>query len=190
VAPILVVGLGNPGSEYEQTRHNIGFLVVDILCERFRWPLRAGRGDYLQAMGNSGPAKLLLMKPMTYMNNSGQAVKEVVESLGLPLSGTLVVYDDIALPLGTLRVRSKGSDGGHNGVYSIIYHLNSNGFPRIRCGIRQEAAPRKHEMAGFVLSRFDREEKPRVTAMTERAADAVLAFAASGIARTMNTFNT
>lgn len=190
MAPILVVGLGNPGSEYEHTRHNVGFRVVDTLCERFRWQLQPGRGDYLEARGNLGGGKLLLIKPMTYMNNSGQAVKELMENSGTHLSEVLVVYDDLALPLGTLRARSKGSDGGHNGVYSIIYHLNSNEFPRIRCGIRTETMPPKEAMAGFVLSPFDKGEMPLAAEMIQRAADAVAEFVTSGIARTMNRFNT
>lgn len=190
MASLLVVGLGNPGSEYDQTRHNVGFLVVDALCKRLQWQLRRGKGNHVEAAGHVKGKKLLLIKPMTYMNNSGQTVRDLVEEVGAHLSKVLVVYDDLALPLGTLRVRSKGSDGGHNGVYSIIYHLNSNEFPRIRCGIRKEVMPTKHEMAGFVLSPFDREERLVVADMIARAADAVLEFVTSGIARTMNKYNT
>jgi len=190
VASLLVIGLGNPGSEYEQTRHNVGFLVVDALCKRFQWKWRPGKSNYVEAAGHTEGTKLLLIKPMTYMNNSGQTVRDLVEETGAHLSDVLVVYDDLALPLGTMRIRNKGSNGGHNGVYSIIYHLNSNEFPRIRCGIRQELMPTKHEMAGFVLSPFDSEERPVVADMIARAADAVLEFVTSGIARTMSKYNT
>jgi PTH1 family peptidyl-tRNA hydrolase len=123
------------------------------------------------------------------MNNSGAAVSELLERYGARLDELLLIADDFALPLGTIRVRAKGSDGGHNGISSVIYHLNTNEFARIRCGIQQEIMPQKDRMAEFVLSPFEREEQVAVGVMIEHAADAVVSFATAGIARTMNKFN-
>ncbi len=188
--PIVVVGLGNPGSEYDGTRHNVGFEVVDELIQRFNVRLRAGRGEYMIASYPVGDKALILVKPLTYMNNSGTAVAELLTMYGTSLSGLIVVADDLALPLGTTRVRKTGSDGGHNGLGSIIYQLNSNEFVRIRCGIRREAMPAKGGTIEFVLSPFDREERVAAKKMIGRAADAVVEFATSGIELTMNKFNT
>ena len=187
---IVVVGLGNPGEEYHNTRHNVGFLVIDELCRRFKKNLKSGEGDYLLAHARIGDRAAILVKPLTYMNNTGIAVAEVLERFNTPQQHALVVADDFALPLGTLRIRTKGSDGGHNGLYSVIYHLNTNKFPRVRCGIKKDVMPPKTEMADFVLSPFEDDEHERVKDMVGRAADAVTEFATSGIARTMNRFNT
>lgn len=187
--PILVVGLGNPGTEYECTRHNVGFRTVEELARRFRVTMRAGRGDYLFASRTIAGKEVVLSKPMTYMNNSGQAVAELLERYNARLDDMIVVADDFALPLGMIRVRAKGTDGGHNGLSSIIYQLNSHEFGRIRCGIRREEMPPKESMAEFVLSPFDPHERERVEDMVVTAADAALEFARSGIGRTMNRFN-
>ena len=186
----IVVGLGNPGTEYDGTRHNVGFAVVDELARRFKTVLREGRGEYLIASYRAGGKCFILAKPMTYMNNSGSAVRDLLEVCGASLDQLIVVADDIALPLGTIRARAKGSDGGHNGLYSIIYQLNSNEFSRLRCGIQPNVMPPKEGMADFVLSPFDRGERTEVMGMILRAADAVMEFGISGIARTMNKFNT
>ncbi|MBM2840021.1 MAG: Aminoacyl-tRNA hydrolase [Bacteroidetes bacterium] len=153
-------------------------------------PFRSGRGEYVIASRRAEGKCIILAKPMTYMNNSGTAVKELLDGYGVPLDRLIVIVDDVALPLGTIRVRAKGSDGGHNGLYSIIYQLNSNDFPRIRCGIRQEVMPPNNRMTGFVLSPFESIERKTVEGMISRAADAILEFAETGIARTMNKFNT
>jgi PTH1 family peptidyl-tRNA hydrolase len=131
-----------------------------------------------------------LAKPTTYMNNSGIAVKELMEEFGVSSGQLIVITDDFALPLGSIRVRSKGSDGGHNGLYSIIYQLGANDFPRIRCGIRKAEMPAKEKMAEFVLAQFDRGEEAEVKAMVLRAAEAAATFVTDGIEQTMNTFNT
>ncbi|HCV43966.1 MAG TPA: hypothetical protein DGH68_10820 [Bacteroidetes bacterium] len=123
------------------------------------------------------------------MNNSGSAVDELLEKYGVPLDELVVVVDDIALPLGSIRVRARGSDGGHNGLASIIYQLNTNEFPRIRCGVQQEMMPPKEQMSDFVLSPFETGERETVEAMISKAADAVLEFFVAGIARTMSKFN-
>lgn len=188
--PIIVVGLGNPGTEYEWTRHNVGFKVIDELARRFKTPIRAGRGEYLIASRGISGKEVVLVKPLTYMNNSGTAVSELLETYHVRLSELMLVADDFALPLGTIRVRAKGSDGGHNGLSSVIYHLNTNEFARIRCGIRRKVMPPKERMAEFVLSTFEQEEQETVKVMIAEAADAVVEFATTGIARTMNRFNT
>jgi peptidyl-tRNA hydrolase, PTH1 family len=190
VDPLIVVGLGNPGSEYENTRHNVGFTVIDELCGRFKKGLAHGKGDYLCSVARLQLTTVVLVKPLTYMNNSGLAVVDVLQRYRASLADTLVIVDDLALPLGAIRARAHGSDGGHNGLYSIIYHLNSSEFPRIRCGIRSDTMPPKEERAAFVLSAFESKEAGTVDAMINRAADAAMEFVRFGIARTMNKFNT
>jgi PTH1 family peptidyl-tRNA hydrolase len=186
----VAVGLGNPGFEYEDTRHNVGFMVVDDLSVRLNCLWKPGKGEYLYTQAEIGDASIVLVKPLAYMNNSGLAVRDVLESWNVPISNLVVVLDDFALGLGTIRVRSIGSDGGHNGLRSIIYHLNTDGFARIRCGIRKETMPLKSEMAEFVLSTFDDDEKETAEKMTRNAADAVEEFVRSGIERTMTKYNT
>jgi PTH1 family peptidyl-tRNA hydrolase len=190
VDPIIVVGLGNPGTEYDRTRHNVGFKVIDELARRFKTPIKPGRGDYLFAACKFSGKEVVLVKPLTYMNNSGIAVSELLEKYSAKLHELILVADDFALPLGTIRVRKKGSDGGHNGLSSVIYQLNTAEFGRIRCGIRREIMPAKERMAEFVLSPFEREERETVEAMIAKAADAVVEFIPMGIAHTMNKFNT
>lgn len=189
MSPFIVVGLGNPGRAYEATRHNVGFFVVEALCGKYRIPLRPGSGEYLKAELRIGGRRVLLVEPTAYMNNSGLAVAEVVDQYQAALQELLVVYDDVDLPLGTIRVRTQGSDGGHNGMRSIIDNLNSIEFPRIRCGIRKEVMPEKGLMADFVLSRFDSEEQALVEDMVERGAMAVETVIESGIVHAMTRFN-
>jgi len=187
---VFIIGLGNPGSPYEGTRHNVGFEVVDRLSEFFHVPLKPGRGEYLVASVTVEGERVGLAKPLTYMNNSGSAVVEILEQHEVPLDRLLVVCDDFWLPLGTLRLRPKGSDGGHNGLYSIIYHLQSESFPRLRCGIASESIPQnKKQMAEFVLDRFTTTERPLVDRMVKRAAEACISFVRHGIQKTMTLYN-
>ena len=184
---VLVAGLGNPGGAYAETRHNIGFMVLDRLSERLEVQFdRAGR-VYSLASGIAGETEILLLRPLTYMNNSGRAVSDLLEARPLPFENVLVVVDDVALPLGTVRIRPGGSDGGHNGLVSVIEHLRSDQFPRLRCGIGEP--PPLQSMEEFVLSPFDTSEKTVVREMIARAADAVMEFVSSGIAPAMNEFN-
>lgn len=184
-----MVGLGNHGQAYRYTRHNVGFMVLDELCRRWSCPLREGRGEYFRAMSLRGATEVTLIAPTTFMNNSGVAVREVAEELVLGPDRILVVADDFALPLGTLRLRRNGSDGGHNGLASIIYQLGDNGFPRLRCGIGVAEQCAGEDPATFVLSPFAPEEGKAVAAMIGRAADAVESFVHSGIDRTMTQYN-
>jgi peptidyl-tRNA hydrolase, PTH1 family len=189
VEHLLVVGLGNPGRDYRNTRHNAGFMVLDELSRRWSCPLREGRGEYFRGARQRGETNVVLIAPTTFMNNSGRAVRDVAEELGLGPERILVIADDFALPLGTLRLRRGGSDGGHNGLASIIYELGSDGFPRLRCGIGTTEPFAGEDPATFVLSPFGPDEEKALTAMIGRAADAVETFIHSGIDRTMTQYN-
>ncbi len=179
--PVLIVGLGNPGESYAATRHNVGFRVVDSLAGRLETRRVKSGGEYrlIAARGERRP--LLLLKPLTYMNNSGTAVADVLERYAVRLEAMLVIVDDLALPLGKLRLRKSGSDGGHNGLFSIGYSLQTTDFPRLRCGIGLQEMPPKHVMADFVLSPFSESEVPAAERMVTAAADVALAFARDGL---------
>ncbi len=185
-----IVGLGNPGNEYIGTRHNLGFEVADRIAEDMRFVWKEGKGDYFFCVGSLKGIEFGLAKPLTYMNNSGDAVADIAGRFDVPLAQLLVVCDDFQLPLGVLRMRPSGSDGGHNGLYSIIYQLQSDQFPRLRCGIGSSTMPAdKSLMADFVLEQFSKVERPEAKEMTDRAKDACLSFLEHGINRTMSLFN-
>lgn len=187
---LFVVGLGNPESRYEGTRHNVGFDVVDRLAKELKIGFRPGRGEYMIALSSHQGQAVGLVKPLSYMNQSGIPVLDIQERFAVSLDRLLVVCDDFQLPLGRLRLRAKGSDGGHNGLYSIIYHLQSEDFPRLRCGIASEFAPKeKVLMAEYVLDPFTQEERPPASAMVERAKDACLCVLADGLQKAMNIYN-
>ncbi len=188
--PAVVVGLGNPGPEYESTRHNVGFFVVDHLAGRWNSRWKTGKGDYLTASKSLYGRQIILVKPLTFMNNSGAAVAEALQHFEVPASALLLVVDDLALPLGSLRLRPGGSDGGHNGLASVIEWLGSDQVARLRCGIGNETMQPGSDMAEFVLSPFDVRESDSVQEMVARGADAVTEFACNGIASAMNRFNT
>ena len=179
----MIAGLGNPGPEYEHTRHNIGFLVVDRLAVHFelRWK-KSTKQDALLA--KSG--ELILVKPITYMNRSGEPLAELAQFFKIETREILVVLDDLALPLGRLRLRAGGGPGGHNGLESIIVQFGTEDIPRLRIGIG--AAPREGSVE-YVLSRFFEEEKPLVRSTIDRAAEAVKCAIDNGLVSTMNTFN-
>lgn len=188
---VFFIGLGNPGSQYDRTRHNVGFEVVDALAAALKIHFKPGKGDYLEAVGSYHGEEVGLAKPLTYMNNSGSAVMEIQERYNIALDRLLIICDDYWLPLGTLRLRTKGSDGGHNGLYSIIYHLQSESFPRLRCGIASESIPKdKSLLVDYVLEPFTASERPEINKMVERAADACLMAIREGIAQAMNQYNT
>jgi PTH1 family peptidyl-tRNA hydrolase len=180
----LIVGLGNPGVRYAETRHNIGFKVVERLAEKLNLNFRAGKGDYLIA---SGATEVLLLKPMTYMNNSGMAVRHATDYFDIDFARLLIVLDDYQLPLGKLRLRPGGSDGGHNGMASVIQHLGTPEVPRLRLGIGAEFA--KGEMADYVLATFSRAEQKLLPEIYDRAVEAVRCFISDGMPQAMNKFN-
>ena len=186
-----VFGLGNPENRYSGTRHNVGFEVVDWLARELQLPFKAGRGEFLIAQGIVRDQQLALVKPLTYMNESGLAVMEIQEHYELQREHMLVVCDDSQLPLGQLRLRLSGSDGGHNGLYSIIYQLQTEEFPRLRCGISSSSMPQdKNRLADFVLEKFTAAERPVVDTMIGQAVQACLLAVTEGMAQSMNKFNT
>lgn len=185
----LIVGLGNPGSRYARTRHNAGFMVIDKTADELGIALRSGKGTFDIGDGNVEGERVWLMKPTTYMNNSGIAVREVVQFHKFDLKDILIVCDDAALPVGTIRLRKSGSDGGQNGLKSVIFHLNSDRFPRLRIGIANEMMT-KMDLADFVLSKFDKAEAETMAASIDRAKNAVLDFIRTGdMDRCMNRYN-
>ncbi len=183
----LIVGLGNIGKEYEGTRHNAGFLIVDKLAETLRTEFKEGNGPFLAAEGNHRGKKVVLIKPTTYVNLSGQAVLRAMRIYKIPHVETLVCIDDLNLSLGTIRLRPGGGDGGHNGLKNINHEVGSKKYPRLRFGIGNDY-PRGQQV-DFVLSIFDKEEQTSVDETVKRAHDAALCFVREGINRAMNLFN-
>jgi PTH1 family peptidyl-tRNA hydrolase len=189
---ICVVGLGNPGKRYASTRHNVGFGVVASLSQSLRSRMLDGNGDFLFSECAIESRRLLLATPLTYMNESGAAVIQIMEQFKVPASDLLIVLDDFQLPLGTLRLRADGSDGGHNGLASIIYQLQTEKILRLRIGIAGTTCPtqdRKELMSAYVLSPFEKDEIQQAATMITHASDAVLALILHGIEFAMNNFN-
>lgn len=184
----LVVGLGNVGEKYDNTRHNVGFEVADELAERGRVPIQKLKHRALTNTLEIGGEKVLLMKPVTYMNLSGEAVGEAARFFKVPADHVLVISDDVSLPVGKLRVRRGGSAGGHNGLKNIIQHLGSDQFPRIKVGVGEKPHP-DYDMADWVLGKFQGEDRRTMDGAVERAADAVECFLREGPDKTMSRFN-
>lgn len=183
----LIVGLGNPGAEYEGTRHNVGFVVVEALAERLGVSLSAGRFQALEGWGSHRGYPLGLALPLTYVNRSGDAVKPLVNQHGLAPSELLVVVDDLHLPTGTVRLRPGGGSGGHNGLEHIARCLGTTDFPRLRIGIGNDF-PRGRQ-ADYVLSPFTDEQQPLIDEAVEQACEAALTFVRAGIEPAMNRYN-
>jgi PTH1 family peptidyl-tRNA hydrolase len=184
----LVVFLGNPGLKYEGTRHNAGFMTADALAKAQNAAINRARFKALTGTCELGGEKVLLMKPQTYMNLSGEAVREAVRFYKIPPEHVLVVSDEIALPIGKLRVRAKGSAGGHNGLKNIIACLGTEDFPRIRLGVGAPPHP-DYDMADWVLSSFKNQDAEDMAAAAKRAAEAVVCYITQGADKTMNRFN-
>ena len=184
----LIVGLGNPGEKYENTRHNVGFQVIDELAERQGKPVQRLKFKALTGLLTIGGEKALVMKPVTYMNLSGEAVRPAADFYKLPPERILVISDDVALAAGRLRIRAKGSAGGHNGLKSIIQHLGTDQFPRIRVGVGEKPHP-DYDLADWVLGRPQGEDKKVIDAAVKRAADAVECILTQGLERGMGKFN-
>jgi peptidyl-tRNA hydrolase, PTH1 family len=180
-----IFGLGNPGPRYKGTRHNVGFDVLDELGRRAKVDYESAPADALIARIRTDPP-VLLGKPLTYMNRSGQAVGELVRYFRIELADVLVVVDEAQLPLGRLRARASGSAGGHNGLKSVIEHLGSD-FARLRLGVGRGEQDR--DLANHVLAKFEKAEAAEVERMIARAADAAATFVSSGIAVVMNRYN-
>lgn len=184
----LVVGLGNPGREYELTRHNVGFLTIDELAERKQIPVQKLKHRALTNSARYGEVTALLMKPVTYMNLSGESVGEAARFLKIPPERVLVISDDTDLPVGKLRVRRKGSAGGHNGLKSLIAHLGTDQFPRVKIGVGGKPHP-DYDMADWVLGRFPPNELVLVQEAVKSAADAVELMLTQGVEAAMARFN-
>ena len=184
----LIVFLGNPGPRYEGTRHNAGFMTADAFARAHRVEINRLRFRALTGVCELGEEKLLLMKPQTFMNLSGEAVGEAARFYKIPPEHVLVVSDEIALPIGKLRVRTKGSAGGHNGLKNIIACLGSEEFPRIRLGVGAPPHP-DYDMADWVLSSFKNQDAEDMAKAAARAAEAVECYVLHGPEQTMNRFN-
>ena len=189
-APVswLIVGLGNPGARYENTRHNVGFWAIDELSRRSDTAVRKIRFHALTADAVVGSQGVLLMKPTTYMNLSGEAVGEAARFYKIPPDRVLVISDDVSLPQGKLRVRRSGSSGGHNGLKNIIAHLGTDQFPRIKVGVGGKPHP-DSDMADWVLSKFTGPDRQAMEAAIARAADAVTCLLSQGVDQAMARYN-
>ncbi len=189
-APVswLVVGLGNPGGQYENTRHNAGFLTADELARRGRFAIQRLKFKALTAAVEISGQGVLMMKPTTFMNLSGEAVGEAARFYKIPPDHVLVISDDVSLPLGKLRIRTGGSAGGHNGLKSIIQHLGADQFPRVKVGVGEKPHP-DYDMADWVLGKFQGEDKKVMDETVKRAADAVECYLRDGPQKAMNRFN-
>ena len=183
----LIVGLGNPGSKYAKTRHNIGFRVVDALAERVGAKIDTDKHKGLIGKGMIGGEKVIFAKPLTYMNSSGECVRSVADFYKIPAENVIVVYDDISLDVGKLRIRKKGSAGGHNGIKSIIAHLGTETFPRLKFGVGDK--PKGMDLADYVLGNFSAEDEAVLKSEIIRACDAVECMVTEDCDVAMNKYN-
>ena len=184
----IIAGLGNPGMQYENTRHNAGFLTIDRLCERLKFDVKKAKFRSYVGEAEIGGKCCLVMKPQPYMNNSGQAVVEAMNFYKIPIENVLVIYDDISLEPSKLRIRRKGSHGGHNGIRSIVELTGSEDFPRIKIGVGKKPHP-DYNLADWVLSRFTDDEMKALSGALDNACDAVEKIVSGQIDKAMNSFN-
>ncbi len=183
----VLAGLGNPGKEYERTRHNAGFEAIDYLSALYRIPLTKDKFRSLMGEGMIQGEKVLLVKPQTYMNNSGEAIRAIFDFYKLDAKKLIVIFDDIDLDSGAIRIRIRGSAGTHNGMRSILYHMGTEEFPRIRIGIGKPDP--RFDLADYVLGRLDQNEQKAMNEAIEKVADAVGLIMVSGIETAMGRFN-
>ena len=184
----LIVGLGNPGENYARTRHNIGFRAVDCLAGQLGAKLDRAKFRGLYGQATYKGLKLILLKPQTFMNNSGLSVMDAARFYKLPAERVVVLFDDISLDVGRLRVRAEGSAGGHNGIKSIIGGLNSQSFPRVKIGVGAKPHP-DYELADWVLSNFTKDEEKLLAPVIEDAASAVLELIEKGVQAAASKYN-
>lgn len=184
----IITGLGNPTREYDKTRHNAGFSVIDVLADRYGIAVDEKKHKAFCGRGVIEGQKVILVKPQTYMNLSGESVREVLDFYKEDPENIIVIYDDISLEPGQLRIRLKGSAGGHNGIKNIIAHLGTQEFPRIKVGVGEK--PPRMDLADYVLSRFTKEEQISMEEAYKEAAQAVAMMITDGSDRAMNHFNT
>lgn len=184
----LIAGLGNPGPKYEYTRHNAGFLCIDLLSQQLSVKIDRIKFKSIVADVAIEGRRCLLMKPQTFMNNSGEAVRDAANFYKIPPEHVIILFDDISLPPGKLRIRRKGSDGGHNGIKSIIYLLNSDQFPRVKLGVGAKPHP-DYDLADWVLSPFQKDELPRMKEAMEKACEAIRLIVQDDMDHAMNLYN-
>jgi PTH1 family peptidyl-tRNA hydrolase len=183
----LIVGLGNPGLAYRHNRHNVGFMVADALADKLEIPLKRVKFKAQIGNGKLEDIPIIIAKPLTFMNNSGEAVAPLVRYFKVPLERLLVIHDDMDLPLGTLRMRPSGGSAGHNGMLSIFDKLGTNAIPRLRVGIGRP--PGKMDPADYVLQDFPKGDEELLKMVIAQACEAALAFITTGLEKAMNTYN-
>lgn len=183
----LIIGLGNPGKQYENTRHNIGFNVIDALADKWNAPLNQSKFNGMYAVVHRPEGKVILLKPLTYMNLSGECVRPLMDYYDIEVEDILVIYDDLDLEAGKLRLREKGSAGGHNGIKSLIQHLGTQQFNRIRVGVSRP--PTGMKVSDYVLSKFSKEEQPIMEDAVKKSVDAVEASLSKKFLDVMSQFN-
>ena len=184
----LIVGLGNPGKEYERSRHNCGFRAIDALADKLGCKIDKGKFQGLYGQTNYGGKKLYLLKPLTYMNLSGRSVLQLSSYFNIPPQRIIVLFDDISLVPGRLRIRADGSAGGHNGIKSIIAEVGSQAFPRVKIGVGSKPNP-EYDLANWVLSSFSAKEEKDLAFALNNAADAALCIIDHGVPEAANRFN-
>ena len=184
----LIVGLGNPGKEYEHTRHNTGFRAIDTLAQKLDCKIDKAKFEGLYTQLNYGGIRLFLLKPLTFMNLSGRSVLQLSAYFSIPPERIIVLFDDISLPPGRLRIRGEGSAGGHNGIKSIIAELGSQSFPRVKIGVGAKPTP-EYDLANWVLSSFSASENEALAVSLKNAADAALMIIDKGVPEAANRFN-
>ena len=182
----IIVGLGNPGKQYENTRHNMGFLAVDLLAEKFNIEVNKIKFKALVGEGRIAGQKVLLVKPQTYMNLSGEAVRQAMDFYKIDPEELIVIYGDIDIPTGTFRIRKKGRPGTHNGMRNIFQHIQTNDFPRIRVGI---GSGKKENLIGYVTGGISKSEKELLEDALKKSADAAACIIEKGIDKAMNEYN-
>ena len=183
----IIAGLGNPGTQYAGTRHNAGFSCIDELADKYNISVDTAKHKGLIGKGVIAGEKVLLVKPMTYMNNSGECIREVMDYYKVDIDDLIVIFDDISLVPGKLRIRAKGSAGGHNGIKSIIAHLGSDGFKRVKFGVGDK--PKGWDLADWVLGKFPSEEFEALREGNKKACEAVECIMSEGIESAMNKYN-
>lgn len=183
----LIIGLGNPGKPYEHTRHNIGFEVIDELANKWNAPLNQSKFNGMYASVHRPEGKVILLKPLTYMNLSGECVRPLMDYFDIDVEDIIVIYDDLDLETGKLRLRGKGSAGGHNGIKSLIQHLGTQEFNRIRVGVNRPPAGMK--VADYVLSKFSKDDQPIVKEAIDKSCDAVETALKKPFLEVMNQYN-
>lgn len=184
----LIVGLGNPGKDYERTRHNCGFRALDVLADKLGCKIDKGKFQGIYGQASYNGRKLMLLKPLTYMNLSGRSVLQLSAYFNIPPARIIVLFDDISLAPGRLRIRPDGSAGGHNGIKSIIQELGSQAFPRVKIGVGAKPHP-EQDLADWVLSTFSANEEKDLAVALQNAAEAVLVIVDHGVPEAANRFN-